>query len=338
MQWLGLDIGGAHVKVADGRGFAASFPFALWKHPQKLTQELRTLIAQAPRCDHLAVTMTGELADCFASKAEGVNFILEALRQASDARHTRVYLSSGMFVTPQVAMTRPLEVAAVNWHALARFAGRFVHKETALLIDIGSTTCDIVPLVKGNLAATGTNDTERLLAGELVYCGIERTPICALVESLPYRGNKYPVAREVFATARDVYILLGDLPEDATSRHTADGRPATKSAARDRLARMICADETSYNHKDAVTMAQAIADAQAIVIARGLERVVGRLATQPTAIVLSGEGEFLARRVLERLQGTPRLVSLTQEIGLLPSRCGPAHALAVLAREAVGAS
>lgn len=336
MQWLGLDIGGAHVKLADGKGYAMSYPFALWKHPQNLDQELRTLIAQAPRCDHLGVTMTGELADCFESKAEGVTFILEAVRKASDSRHTRVYLNNGMLVTPQVAATRPHQVAAANWHALARFAGRFVRKESALLVDVGSTTTDIVPLSKGEPMPAGSNDTERLLQGELVYCGVERTPVCSLVESVPYRGQKCPVAREVFATTRDVYILMGDLPEDAASRMTADGRMASKAAARTRIGRMICADEEQFNHKDAVTMAQAIADAQAIIVGRAAERVARRLPQPPTAVVLSGHGEFVTRRVVEQLSWKVRLVSLAQEIGVGPSRCGPAHALAVLAREAAG--
>jgi probable H4MPT-linked C1 transfer pathway protein len=337
MKWLGLDIGGAHMKVADGKGFANSHPFALWKQPQALTQELRTLIAQAPPCDHLAVTMTGELADCFESKSEGVKFILEAVKGASDARHTRVYLSNGMLVTPQVAASRPLQAAAANWHALARFAGRFVKKEVALLMDVGSTTTDIVPLVKGEPTVTGTTDTERMIHGELVYCGVERTPICSLVESIPYRAQKCPVAREVFATTRDVYLLTGDLSEDPTSRQTADGRPATKAAARSRIGRMICVEEELFNHKDAVTMAKAVADAQAIILSRAVERVVERLQKPPDAVVLSGHGDFLIRRVLERFSWKVRLVSLAHEIGVGPSRCGPAHAVAVLAREAAGA-
>ena len=101
---------------------------------------------------------------------------------------------------------------------------------------------------------------------------------------------------------------------------------------------MIAADESEFNHKDAVVIAKGIADAQAVVVARGVERVMVQMSSPPTAAVLAGEGEFLARRVLERLQWKPRIISLTQEIGLLPSRCGPAHALAVLAREALGAT
>jgi hypothetical protein len=338
MLWLGLDIGGAHVKLADGKGYATSHPFAMWKQPQHLDQELRTMIAQAPRCDHLAVTMTGELADCFETKSEGVRFILEAVRKASDSRHTRVYLSNGTLVTPQVAATRPLQVAAANWHALARFAGRFVRQEAALLIDVGSTTTDIVPLDKGEPVAAGATDTERLVLGELVYCGVERTPVCAIVESVPYRGLKCPVAREVFATTRDVYVLTGDLPEDPSSRQTADGRMVTKAASRARIGRMICADEEQFHHKDALTIAQAVAEAQAIVVSRSMEKVLDRLPGPPTAMVVSGHGDFLVRRVLERLGWQVRLISLAQEIGVGPSRCGPAHALAVLALEAAGGS
>ena len=337
MQWLGLDIGGANVKVADGKGFATSHPFPLWKEPQALAQHLRTVIAQAPLCDHLAITMTGELADCYDTKAEGVKSILEAVKQSSDARHTRVYLNNGMFVTLQVAATRPLQVAAANWHAMARFCGRFVRKELGLLIDVGSTTIDIIPLVNGEPSVVGETDTERLLNSELVYCGVERTPVCALVESVPYRGRKCPVAREVFATTRDVFVLTGDLPEDAMSRQTADGRPVTKAAARTRIGRMICIDDELFNHKDAVAIARAVADAQATILLRSVERVVERLAKSPAAVVLAGHGDFLIRRVLERLGWKVRLVTLAQEIGVAASRCGPAHALAVLAREAAGA-
>src|SRR6476659_9923733 len=149
MNWLALDIGGANLKVADGRGFAESYSFALWRDPNGLSQQVRTIISEAPTSDHLAVTMTGELADCFDSKESGVRFILQAVADGSDNRHTRVYLVDGRLVSPQVALTLPHLAAASNWHALARFAARFAPQGAALLIDIGSTTCDVVPLWNG---------------------------------------------------------------------------------------------------------------------------------------------------------------------------------------------
>ncbi|MBI2479489.1 MAG: H4MPT-linked C1 transfer pathway protein, partial [Planctomycetia bacterium] len=259
MQWLALDIGGANLKIADGLGHAESISFELWRDPDHLTQELRTLIVQAPHCDHLAVTMTGELADCFETKAAGVTFILDALDRAADGRHTRVYLSDGSLVAPQVAKRRPASVAAANWHVLARFATRFTHRQPSLLIDVGSTTCDVIPLLDGEPATNHRSDTTRLLHGELLYAGVERTPVCALVSELPYRGHRCPIAREFFATTRDVYTLLGQLPEQPLSHNTADGRATTKAASRARVARMICADSEDFNHRDAIVAAEAVA-------------------------------------------------------------------------------
>src|SRR5262245_22580191 len=116
MNWLALDIGGANVKVADGSGYARSYAFAMWRESSLLAQQIRTAISEAPPSDHLAVTMTGELADCFASKAEGIRFILEALRTGSDNRHARVYLVDGRLVSPHVALEAADLAAASNWH------------------------------------------------------------------------------------------------------------------------------------------------------------------------------------------------------------------------------
>ena len=171
------------MKLADGLGFAVSQPFPLWKHPKQLVEALRTIIAE-PRADHLAVTMTGELADCFSTKTEGVEFIVNALSTAADGRHTRVYPNNGLLVSPQIALKRPLAAAATNWHALARFVGRYGPKGAGLLIDVGSTTTDIIPLADGRPAAQGKTDSERLIASELVYTGVERSPV--------YRGWSTP--------------------------------------------------------------------------------------------------------------------------------------------------
>jgi hypothetical protein len=333
MKWLALDIGGANLKAADGEKFAVTQPFPLWEKPQHLAEALRALIALVPKVDHLAATMTGELADCFSSKADGVDFILHALSTAADKRHTRVYMTNGMLVAPQIALKQPLLAAASNWHALAKYAARYVGKGTGLLFDIGSTTCDIIPLMGGNPVSIGNTDPNRLLNGELVYTGVERSPLCAVVSTVPWKGRQCPVAHEVFATTQDIYLILGDLPEELQNHNTADRRPAVKLAARDRLARMICADREVYSEADARAAAEAAAKKHIERVAISLGHVVGRLPEPPETVVISGRGEFLARRVLEHLQLKPKIVSLSSELGPELSRCAAAHALAVLARE-----
>ena len=333
MNWLALDIGGANLKVADGQGFAASHPFALWKDKDRLAWELRSAIAESPPHDHLVVTMTGELADCFASKVEGVKFILQAVHEAADGRHTRVYLVDGTMVSLNVALARPLLAASANWHALACFCGRLAPQRPAWLIDIGSTTVDIIPLIDGRPAAAGDTDTDRLMSGQLVYTGVERSPVCALVQTLPYRGRDCPVAQELFATTRDAYLLLGDLPESPNDHHTADHRPATRDAACRRMARMLSANELQFGVDDAVACAQRVAQEQLAMLVRAAQRVLDRLQPQPATAILSGHGEFLARRLLAALPWQGEIISLVERLGPIVSRCAPAHALAVLAKE-----
>ena len=334
-NYLALDIGGANIKAANGSDYAESYPFALWKEPHSLAQQIRSIISDAPACDHLVVTMTGELADCFATKADGVKFILKAVATGSDNRHTRVYRVDGKQVTPVVAANAPLLVAAANWHALASFATRFAGSGPALLIDVGSTTTDVIPLVQGKPAAVGKTDTERLLAGELVYTGVERSPVCAVLQSTNFRGRACQIVQEFFATMRDVYLIQEKLPEDPACNDTADHRAATKPNARARLARMLAADLEEFNHRDAVALANEAAAAQTALLQASILRVVENMADKPTKLILSGHGEFLAAAALvgTALESLSR-VSLTGEIGPVNSRCAPAYALAVLAREA----
>jgi probable H4MPT-linked C1 transfer pathway protein len=277
--------------------------------------------------------MTGELADCFSSKRDGVAFILNALSVAADGRHTRVYLTNGQLVSLQTARRQPLLAAASNWHALAKFAGRYVPEGVGLLVDIGSTTCDMIPLVDGQPVTIGKTDTNRMINGELVYTGVQRSPVCAVSQLVPWRGRKCPVAHEIFATMWDVYLALGDLPEEPNRLDTADRRPATKEAAFSRLARAICADREAFSEADALAMAEALAQAQLRKIAAIGVQLIARLQQAPHTVVISGAGEFLARRVLDELKLKSGVISLTRELGPELSRCAAAHALAVLARE-----
>ncbi len=333
MKWLALDIGGANLKAADGEGFAVSQPFPLWENPRQLADALRALVALVPRVDHIAATMTGELADCFSTKVEGVNFILRALSVAADGRHTRVYFTNGKLVSLQTATKQPLLAAASNWHALASFAGRYVPDGSGLLIDIGTTTCDLIPLVDGAPVTIGKTDPNRMVNGELIYTGVERSPVCAIAAMMPWRGRKCPLALEVFATMLDVYLTLGDLPDDPKNMRTADRRAATKAAARDRLARSICADREMFSETDARLAAEALAQSQVSKIASIAVQLIARLQQPPHTVVVSGKGEFLARRVLDKLKLKSAVISLSKELGPELSLCAPAHALAVLARE-----
>lgn len=328
---LAFDIGGANIKVADGRGWATSEPFELWRRRAELPQTLRRLLRGQPR--RVVVTMTGEIADCYGSRREGVADIVAAVRQAVGADSSvGIYLVDGSTVSPEEAIRRPLDAAASNWHAVARLAAAAAGPGLGLLIDVGSTTTDVVPLRDGMVVATARDDVGRMAAGELVYTGVERTPVAAVVRSLPWRGRMRPVASERFAESRDVWLLLGGLPEDATDRSTADGGPATRAAARRRLARMLLAEPEDVTEEEAVALSRRCAAAQARLVARAIARVADTQGGMPRSVVLSGHGECLARLVLRKLGWQVDVVPLAERYGEAASRAAPAHALAVLCR------
>ncbi len=334
MSWLALDIGGANVKIADGDGYAQSLVFPLWKFPEQLAERLAGLLAGAPHADSIAVTMTGELADCYATKAEGVSRILDAVGQASAGRCVCVYLCDGRLVSVGTARAEALLAAASNWHVLSSFVGRFCSEgEQGLLIDIGSTTSDLISFSSTGPCATGKTDPERLAAGELVYTGVRRSPVCAVVSQLPWREKPCPVAQEFFATIQDAYLLLNEFSEESENFDTADGRPFAKANAHARLARSICADTTMFSMADAENAAEAIQESQLELLSLAAQQVLQRMPAPPGTMILSGEGEFLARSLYKRLELSSKVVSLSAELGPEVSSAACAHALAVLASE-----
>lgn len=315
MRVLGLDVGGANLKAAhaDG-GPAVSRPFALWREPSRLAEALAEAVAACPPFDRLAVTMTGELCDCFAGKREGVAHVLGAVEAVAGGAGIDVWTNRGAFVGVERARADALAVASANWLAQAEFVARGLGGD-GLLIDVGTTTTDVVPFAGGAAVPKGRTDPERLASGELIYRGWRRTPLCALLDG---------AAAELFATTHDACLALGLCPEDAADRDTADGGPATVIEAHRRLARMTCADLETSTPEERLSLAR-----------RALGRVEGAIrASLPGRIerlVTSGSGAFLLGRLTADFEG--RVVPFG---ALAPGReaVACAHAVAVLRRGA----
>ncbi len=240
-----MDIGGANTKAASLEGEAlrtVSRPFEVWRDREALAAVLRDVAAEvsAGPTDGVAITMTAELSDAFRTKREGVAFVLDAAEEAFGDRPLSVLTTGGELVSVAAARARPWDVAAANWVATALAVAQAL--PDALLIDVGSTTADIVPIADGRVAATGQDDLHRLLAGELVYTGVLRTNLAAIAPRVPVPGGWCPVSSEYFAISADVHLVLGHLAPEAYDCPTPDGRPASAAFARERIARLVCSD------------------------------------------------------------------------------------------------
>jgi hypothetical protein len=277
---------------------SVSRPFEVWRDRDALAAVLREIAAEAGDADAVAITMTAELSDAFRTKRDGVAFVLAAAEEALGDRPLSVLTTTGELVTMGEARARPGDVAAANWMATA-LAVADAHAD-ALLVDVGSTTADIVPIAAGRVAATADNDLDRLQAGELVYTGALRTNLAAIAPRVPLRGGWCPVASESFAISADVHLLLGHIDEGDYDCPTPDGRAATVPFARERIARLVCADVDQLAAGEIDAIAAFLHEAQVRQIEEAARRVHAPL--PPDApVVAVGSGAFLGRAVAARL-------------------------------------
>ena len=212
------------------------------------------------------------------------------------------FTTAGELVSLAEARARPLDVAAANWVASA-LAVAALHPD-ALLLDVGSTTADVIPIADGRVAAEGRTDLDRLLAGELVYTGALRTNLAAIAPRVPVRGRWCPVASELFA------ISARRAPDPrapgARGLHVPDaGRAGGERRVRARARRAA----RLRRHGAALSRPRSRRSPRistASRSARSRRRRGGCSARIAAPVVPLGVGAFLARAVAERL-GRPVL-------------------------------
>lgn len=339
---VGWDIGGAHVKAAvlghDGvPRRALQLPCPLWQGLDQLDATLDALPAFVRQAGRHAVTMTAEMVDLFPSRRDGVLRLAGRLGARWRGAELLFYAGRRGFVPPEAAAAAAESIASANWLATAHYAASRI--PAGLLVDIGSTTTDIIAIADHEVASVSETDADRQASGELVYTGVVRTPLMAVADRAPLRGRWVGLAAEYFATTADVYRILGLLDEAADQQPSADGSEKTPAGSRRRLARMVGRDAESGSEAEWRALAEWLAEAQLRRIEDGIALVLSRrLLPADAPIIAAGAGRFLARRLALRL-ARPR-IEFSQ---LLPGQeggtdwldtCAPAVAVACLAQAA----
>lgn len=306
--YLGWDIGGAHLKLAwlDAAGridAVRQVACPLWQGVGALSQACAEagLDLAAPDLAH-AITMTGELCDVFERREDGVRDILAFVQTKLHAlARVAVYAGESGWLDSAAAGRSAPAVASANWRALADFAA--LSGGDAIVLDIGSTTTDILPLASGRVACRGRDDRSRLACGELVYTGVARTPVFGVCAEVPLAGVWQPLVPEYFATMADVYILLGELRPNQDLMPSADGRNKDELACATRLARALGMDLAPHELPDVRAVARYLAEVQRHSIWRALELVAsrGRYTASPPRIIGAGVGRFVARQLASML-------------------------------------
>jgi probable H4MPT-linked C1 transfer pathway protein len=282
--------------------------------------------------------MTGELAENFASREEGVRSICEEACAILDEDRTRFYSAcdgSHFVSNAVVSLTNHWPwIASANWHASAAWAAS--QRADALFIDIGSTTTDIIPLMSGEVRAPGFSDAERLTRGGLVYSGVVRTSLMVMGEA-PFAGAPQRLMAENFSTTADVYRLTGELHADDDSYPASDGRGKSAPECRARMARMFGRDAAEATDAEWDFLARYFRERQLQILGEAIAQVLSGCPLPSSAPFLAaGAGHFLVPELARRF-GHPceTFAALAPADGSELKRraglCAPAAAVGLLA-------
>lgn len=316
---IGIDIGGANTKLASSDGTVVELHYLpLWKNT-RLPEVLKE-ISQRLKPEKVAVVMTGELADCFEDKEQGIRFIKEIVDSAFGSEKVSYVNSRGKFQTETDSLR---ELAAANWAASARLIGKELGD--CVFVDVGSTTSDIIPIISGEHKA-GFTDFERLLRSELVYAGTLRTNLAALLEKVKLEKGTCRTSSELFATTADAYLILGKINEDMFTCETADGAGRSKIDSMRRIARLVCADLSEIGEQEIYEIAEQVKEKQVFALAEAISEVAKR--NELNKIIAAGLGEFLILEAAERLGF--ECISVSGRWGEEISKVFPAYAAARL--------
>lgn len=289
---IGIDVGGANLKVVDDAGVHIHY-CPLWEKAP-ITSILKQHVTG--RDEPAAVVMSGELADSFGNKQQGISFIVGAVKEAFPA--ARFYGMDARFHDTAVP-----QLAAANWLASADLIRAKYPR--GVLLDIGSTTADIIPLVRFS-DLLGLTDLARLQKGFLLYTGILRTNIATLLQSVELDGVRTPVSAEYFATSADAYLVLGIITPGQYTCDTPDHKEKTRVASLQRLARVVCADLEEIGESGALEIARQFQERQCASVCDAVRDCVA--SSSADEIVVAGIGApFFARELGCR--------DLTRELG-----------------------
>ncbi|ADC69998.1 H4MPT-linked C1 transfer pathway protein [Methanocaldococcus sp. FS406-22] len=318
---LGIDIGGANTKITEIEGENYKIHhiyFPMWKKKDELEDLLKNYNNDV---DYVALVMTAELADCYKTKKEGVEDIINKVEKSFDCP-IYVFDVNGNFLTSEEAKKNYLDVSASNWMATAKFVSEFI-KDSCILVDMGSTTTDIIPIKNKNILSEKT-DLDRLMNNQLVYVGTLRTPVTFLTNKIMFRGKLTNLSSEYFAITADISLILNKIAEEDYTCDTPDGAGKDRDSCLTRLARVLCADREMVSDNELIDFVNRLYNKLLELIRENVDAIAKRYNLND--VVITGLGEEILKDALDGYN----IISIKETYGKDVSLATPSFAVAKL--------
>ncbi|MFX1313429.1 MAG: hydantoinase/oxoprolinase family protein, partial [Promethearchaeota archaeon] len=210
------------------------------------------------------------------------------------------------FISYSLAKSEYNSIAASNWVATSLYLGYF--EPFCILIDAGSTTIDIIPIVNSLPVAQGKDDISRMINHELLYTGGLRATIPSITHFVPFQGKLVRISFEKFALISDVHLILDNITEEEYINDTADNRSKSLEDCYARLSRILCMDIETISKEELNKIAKYIYEKQIEMIKDEVQIFMSNLVVRfpkfkinPKFVITGLAANFLIKKALLNL-------------------------------------
>ena len=336
IKFLGVDIGGAHLKIVGldrekNVVLASQIKCPVWKGTNHIEKNFNIIKKIAPRAI-LGITMTAELCDNFSNRDQGVKEIINITKKIKNVKY--FFTSKKKKYFEKVPNYR--SISSMNWLATSRFMEKKI--SDGLVVDFGSTTTDLTLIKNYRCKNQYTNDFSRINNAELIYTGLTRTPIMALAEIVNINKKlKVNIIPELFSNTSDLYRVLGILPINVDLYESLDGRNKSKINCFKRLSRNFGLDYKRDNRKLIINICKKIFKIQIKKIHNGIKTLLNEdIEKRKVPLIICGIGKKILKDYFKEkytIIDFSDYVSGSYKMRLLASYHAPATSCALLISE-----
>ena len=293
IYYLGVDIGGANLKIVGldknkQINLVSQEKCEIWKGLSDFDKKIIKVNKLISNKTVIGITMTAEMCDYFKKRKKGVKKIIKHIRKGLNKN---VYFWENLNNKSFSMDPSYKNVASMNWLATGKFISKKI--SNSIVIDLGSTTTDLVFIRKNQIINKGFTDLKRLILSELIYTGFTRTPLFGITDKLKFNKKNYSLLPENFANISDVYRVLKKTSSKIDLFDTMDGRSKSFSNSLRRVARNFGFDYKNKKKKLILSLCEEIEKIQFSKITASIKQNLRRhkMSKKEVSLIICGIGK-----------------------------------------------
>ena len=353
----GVDIGGFHVKITQltrtSNNIKINSAFIPFRQREELIEILTSLTTE-PGLAVVTQTICGSRRH-FSSVKEGTHNVIDMVGKICGEDKVRYPGLPCHLYTAEEAKKDYLKVAARNWVATSYLASPYLGLfEHGLVIDCGTTSTDIIPVIDSSPVTLGDNDQGymRLRTNELLWSGLYFTLISQISNTVTLDGEEFRIKSSSRFLSFDIYVVLGLISaEDIAAKYynwLQEMRLVSYDSSIDKMLDLICADRDVLGVHDAQKIAAFLAEKQVENTENSIKKVLSatkkKYGHDMKIAGIAGAGkDIILRRALENLAFEEIIViekaaSETLDMGDSESNCETSLGCALMGLQAYNLS